>query len=967
MNVLKRAVLYLTRKKARSILLLLLLFFMGLFMLAGLSIRAGAGQAAEDMRKSISSGLEIKMDAVSGDGIYTTSYNEKGELVRTLKHSLITESVAERLASIPGVSGYYSEMGAEMLYTGLNVVPGGYAEDLKALEGKEAAADLERIACSSAWSKANDFHVVQESEYYPYFRNGAFELIAGRHLDIEDTGKILISEELAARNGLEIGDVIEGQNFDVITGELYGETYRAEIVGIFRINFEQKLSEWTAEPKILANTVFAPFELRHWGQRQYNAFYGGDQLATEEDRLLGSVTLFVEDPAELDRIEEQIKADAEVDWNYYTIQRYDADYKAAAKPLFTMTLFATCMVVVMIVGTLLILSLVLSMWMRGRKHEIDVLTFLGTSKRMILGQFLLEMGIVVVIAFSISSLFASPVTRAIGNTMTEIVNPSEEADSFSTTYEAATGLTQINRAPVRQEALPYQISYGVSIGTLSSMALVAFGTVVLAFQKMQNTALLSQKGSDIHHWNFQKAGAKGAMKAHQRAFLYITRKTGKSVLLLLALFVIMGLLLCGISIRLASEHAAAQLRESLGGYFKIAPDYRKSEVVNQVDHELLAYIAGLDEIEAVNAMDLCYMDVRGISLNPGKFSVEQDEKSNMARILGNMDTSLHEYFSLGIFELVEGAPIRETDSGKALISSELAQRNQLKVGDHFTLTTLAEDIRDGALKKTYDLEIVGLFSEKQQASGIASQTPECDMPLNFIFTDISTTQQMMQDLQQGRKQVYSGGAVFFVKDPKRMEDVILTIEQAGIFDKEFTKLTVNNAAYQNSMEPLSRLSNLSLMMLAVIAGVGVILLTLILTLWERDRIHETGILMSFGVRKRNIWWQRLVECASIFIVSLVVSVGVFLPVSAKMGDWLYGQASASVEQSAGIERPENGMAWEAVRTQSLENDIAFHMELSPGTILLSGLGGLVLVGASMSTAFFSNARHRPKELLASME
>ena len=64
MNVLKRAVLYLTREKARSILLLLLLFFMGLFMLAGLSIRAGAGQAAEDMRKSISSGLEIKMDAV---------------------------------------------------------------------------------------------------------------------------------------------------------------------------------------------------------------------------------------------------------------------------------------------------------------------------------------------------------------------------------------------------------------------------------------------------------------------------------------------------------------------------------------------------------------------------------------------------------------------------------------------------------------------------------------------------------------------------------------------------------------------------------------------------------------------------------------------------------------------------------------------------------------------------------------
>lgn len=156
MNVFKRAILYLIRKKKRSILLLLLLFFMGLFMLAGLSIRCGAGQAAEDMRKSISSGLEIKMSEVSGDEIYATRYNENGELVRTLKHSLVTESVAQKLAAIPGVSGYYSEMGVEALYTGLNVAPGGYTEELKKLGENKEEADLEKIASSSTWSKAND-------------------------------------------------------------------------------------------------------------------------------------------------------------------------------------------------------------------------------------------------------------------------------------------------------------------------------------------------------------------------------------------------------------------------------------------------------------------------------------------------------------------------------------------------------------------------------------------------------------------------------------------------------------------------------------------------------------------------------------------------------------------------------------------------------------------------------------------
>lgn len=142
------------------------------------------------------------------------------------------------------------------------------------------------------------------------------------------------------------------------------------------------------------------------------------------------------------------------------------------------------------------------------------------------------MGIVVAFAFFMSCLFALPVTRVIGNTMTEITNPSEENDSFSTTYEETTGITHINRSPVRQEVLTYQISYGASIGTFLSMLFVAFGTVALAFLRMQNVTLLSQKGSYIRHWNFQKVSSKGTMKARHRALLYVTRKIGKSTLLL---------------------------------------------------------------------------------------------------------------------------------------------------------------------------------------------------------------------------------------------------------------------------------------------------------------------------------------------------------------------------------------------------------------------------------------------------
>lgn len=499
------------------------------------------------------------------------------------------------------------------------------------------------------------------------------------------------------------------------------------------------------------------------------------------------------------------------------------------------------------------------------------------------------------------------------------------------------------------------------------MMIVALGTLAFAFQRMHGTALLSRKGSDIHHWNFQKVSKRGVLKARHRALLYVTRKTGKSMLLLLSIFAIMLLFLTGASIRSASEHAAAELRESMGGYFKLAPNYQRNDVVNQVNQELLNRIGRLDEIKAVNAMDVCYMDVQSIVLNPGRFSAENDPKAAMTRILGNTNSNLHEYFSLGIFELVEGEHIGETDVGRALISSELAQKNQLRVGDHFTLIVSEQDRENGASEKTYDLEIAGLFTEKQQTSGSASQTSECDLPVNFIFTDISSTQQIARDMRAGGKQVYSGGAAIYVRDPKGLEDVILTIEEAGIIDEDYTRITVNNAAYKNSMAPLSRLSNMSLMMLVMIMGIGAVLLTLILTLWERDRIHETGILMSFGIPKHSIWRQRFMECVSIFVVAFLVSVFVFLPLSGEMGDWLYERAATTTEQSTGTESDDGMMAWEIIDTANIENDIVFEVELSPAILLLSGLGGITLVGVAVSMAFFPNAHHKPKELLATME
>ena len=61
MGVVKRAYLYVMRKKVRSILLFLIFFVSGLFLLTGLSIKQGAKKAAEDVRKTLTAGLRIEI------------------------------------------------------------------------------------------------------------------------------------------------------------------------------------------------------------------------------------------------------------------------------------------------------------------------------------------------------------------------------------------------------------------------------------------------------------------------------------------------------------------------------------------------------------------------------------------------------------------------------------------------------------------------------------------------------------------------------------------------------------------------------------------------------------------------------------------------------------------------------------------------------------------------------------------
>lgn len=353
MGVAARAVLYVARKRARSAVLFLILFSMALLTMLALVIRAGAATAAEDVRKSISTGIEMELAPIPGEELYELGRNDAGELTRTLTLALLTQSRLDDIAGLDGVNGYFIDEGMQALFTGLDVTPAGSATLIEQMSSSDPGdwSDYEQQLTSNTTAAAsNGFLPVADSRWHPFFTNGALELVSGRHVANGDQGKAVISDELAKRNGLAIGDTIHGRNFDPVTGEVFGGAYEAEIVGLFHVGFEQELSDWTDESQVLSNVVFTDPSIRHWSQVQYNTFHGRDVLAAEADRLVSQITVFVDDPAQLDRVRAQLLAMEDVDWSHYSFDEYDADYKAAAGPLLTMVGLSTGMSVLVFAG-----------------------------------------------------------------------------------------------------------------------------------------------------------------------------------------------------------------------------------------------------------------------------------------------------------------------------------------------------------------------------------------------------------------------------------------------------------------------------------------------------------------------------------------------------------------------------------------------------------------------------------------
>ena len=114
------------------------------------------------------------------------------------------------------------------------------------------------------------------------------------------------------------------------------------------------------------------------------------------------VDFYVDDPAEVDRIVEEVKSLDNIDPSDFVVDVDTSSVDSVIEPLKNMDSLMTGLIAVMVVIGAIILYLVLAGRGRERIHEGGVLLSLGVTKQAIVAQYLVEIALVAVLAFGVS-------------------------------------------------------------------------------------------------------------------------------------------------------------------------------------------------------------------------------------------------------------------------------------------------------------------------------------------------------------------------------------------------------------------------------------------------------------------------------------------------------------------------------------------------------------------------------------
>ena len=338
----------------------------------------------------------------------------------------------------------------------------------------------------------------------------------------------------------------------------------------------------------------------------------------------------------------------------------------------------------------------------------------------------------------------------------------------------------------------------------------------------------------------------------KNAVAYVFRKRTRTALIFLILTLILAVIYAGFSIMKTSEKMASAINSANDFGVKIRS--LKSETFNVESFDLIDSKLGTEKIYQYEGV----AELKNGKVVAGEQMVMREDLpgylGNAVMLQAISDVGKDPLFRSEVFKLIEGENIARGEAGKVLVHEALAKKNQWKVGDKVSLKVLGEE-------KGLELFIQGIFTGKKQEkyTGMSSDFSE-----NMMFTDYATMAQIF-----GKKKLVTSLKIL-VFDSEKLAALKAEMNKKSVQPEDF-EISEEENQFSGMVESLDVVKQMISVMIMAVIGAGIIVLSLVLILWVRERMYEIGILLAIGCSKMKIMGQFILELVLVSLPAMILA------------------------------------------------------------------------------------------------
>jgi len=227
-------------------------------------------------------------------------------------------------------------------------------------------------------------------------QKGNIEVNEGRMITSEDTDVCVVSREIADLNGLQVGDVLEFNNWKE---RETSTVYKAEIVGIYD-SVSGIIPIMYGDSYRSENIIFTDLSFPEKPE------------GNEGSPLYQYATFVVGDVNEYEAVKKRIQA-VDIGWERYDFLDNTGMSDTMTENFGELEKMSLLILIVVCISGVVIICLVFLFWLKGRVHEIGIYLSLGRTKFSIIAQMLLEGVLVGCVSFLLATAASPMISKGI--------------------------------------------------------------------------------------------------------------------------------------------------------------------------------------------------------------------------------------------------------------------------------------------------------------------------------------------------------------------------------------------------------------------------------------------------------------------------------------------------------------------------------------------------------------------------